>query len=118
MGALMPNFVRDNTRSIGAHLTTTSAVTLVTGVGYIQLLGVKVANISTDTRHISLSLFSDADSDTYKLIHQRDVPPNNAVWLPLDGISLSTDDELRATAEAANKFDVVTVIAEQPGRHI
>lgn len=110
------NYVQDNTRFIGNHLATTSAVTIVTGLGYMQLVGARVANVSTDTYHVSLSLFSTDSSATYKLIHQHDVPVNGAVWFPLDGISLNVGDKLTATAEAASKLDVIVVIAEIPGR--
>lgn len=112
----MSNFVQNNCRLIGAHLTGTGNTTVLTAKGYTQAIGIRLANITGTDRTASVGYYSANDASEYKLIYQHNVPANSAVWLPLEAFALNADDQIRVQASAANAIDVVLSIAEVPGR--
>lgn len=110
------NFTRDNCRLVGAHLTDTTDTTILTGSGYMQVIGARVANVTGTDATVTLNYYSKADDSEYRLLYQHTVPANGAIWLPLEAFSLKTDDEIRAQAGTASALDVVLSISETPGR--
>jgi len=112
----MSNYVANNTRLVGAHLTTTNDTTVFTATGYTQVVGVRLANITGTDRTATVGWFSDADNSAYRLIYQHNVPANSAVWLPLEAFALKVDDEIRVQASFASAIDVIVSVAEVPGR--
>ncbi|QAZ46764.1 hypothetical protein [Mesorhizobium sp. Pch-S] len=112
----MSNFVQNNCRVLGTHLTGTTNTTVLTATGYTQVIGVRLSNITSSDKTASVGFYSISATDEYKLLFQHIVPANSAVWLPLDAFALNVGDEIRVQASAANSIDVVTSIAEVPGR--
>ncbi len=110
------NFVSNACRLIGAHLTGTTNTTVFTAVGYVQVIGIRLANITAVNATASVAWFSSVASDQYRLLFQHTVPANGAVWLPLEAFALNEGDQIRVQASAANALDVVLSISEIPGR--
>lgn len=112
------NFVRDNCRLVGTTLTTTNntAVFTAPAISYDQVIGVRAANITAIDATLSLRWFDKSANASFYLIFQHVVPANGAVWFPLEGFSLDTEDEVRAQAGTSNALDVIVSLAERPGR--
>lgn len=110
------NFSRDNCRLIGNHLADTTDDTILTASGYMQVIGARVANVTSSDATVTLNYYSKADDSEYRLLYQHTVPANGAIWLPLEAFSLNTSDEIRAQAGTANALDVILSITETPGR--
>lgn len=110
------NFVHNNCRLVGTHLTATTDTTIYSATGYAQAIGIRVANITAGDVNVTLSWYSNVATDEYRLIYQHAVPANSAIWFPLEAFSLNSSDELRAQASAANALDVIVSISEVPGR--
>ncbi|BCH22465.1 hypothetical protein MesoLjLc_22100 [Mesorhizobium sp. L-8-10] len=61
---------------IGAHLTTTGNTTVFTAVGYVQVIGIRLANIAGSNAVATASRFSSGVNDQYHLLFQHAVPAN------------------------------------------
>lgn len=110
------NFVHDACRLVGAHLTDTTDDTVLTAAGYMQVIGIRVANVTASDAIITLNYYSKVDNSEYRLLYQHTVTANAAIWLPLEAFSLNANDEIRAQAGTANALDVILSISEVPGR--
>lgn len=114
----MSNFVHNNCRILGTSLTTTNNTAVFTAPedNYDQVIGVRVANITASDATVSVRWFDSSANASFCLIFQHTVPANGAVWFPLEAFAPDTSDELRVQAGTANALDVITSIAELPGR--
>jgi hypothetical protein len=112
----MANFVANSCRLIGAHLSGTTNTTVLAAEGFMQAIGVRLANITNADAVASVGYYSASQASEFKLIFRHIVPANGAVWLPLEAFGLKAGDEIRVQAGTANAIDVVLSIAEVPGR--
>lgn len=114
----MSNFVSDNCRLLGTSLTTTNNTAVFTAPdnGYDQIIGVRIANITAIDATASVRWFDSSANVSFCILFQHTVPANGAIWLPLEAFAPDTGDELRVQAGTANALDVITSIAELPGR--
>lgn len=112
----MSNFVSNNCRLVGAHLPATTNTTVHVGVGYQQVIGIRMSNLTASDKTASVGYYNIAALDEFKLLFQHIIPANSAVWLPLEAFPLNPGDEIRVQASAASSIDVVLSIAEVPGR--
>lgn len=110
------NFVSNACRLIGVHLTTTTNTTIFTAVGYVQVIGIRLSNITGTNAVATVAWFSSVANDQYRLLFQHTVPANGAVWLPLEAFALNESDQIRVQAGTASALDVVLSISEIPGR--
>jgi hypothetical protein len=101
---------------VGTHLDSTTDTAVLTGVGYRQVVGLWLSNLTSSDKTADVSWYSKNDDDAYDLLKGHTVPANGNVWLPLEAFSLGKDDELRVKASAADAIDVIVSIAELPGR--
>lgn len=110
------NFVSDACRLVGAHLTATTNTTVFKAIGYVQIIGLRLANITVAPAAATVSWYSGGAKDEYRLLFQHPVPANGQVWLPLEAFALAENDEIRIQAGTANALDVILSISEVPGR--
>jgi hypothetical protein len=110
------NFVSNACRLIGAHLTTTGNTAVFSAVGYVQVIGIRLANITGSNAVTTVSWFSSAANDQYRLLFQHVIPANGQVWLPLEAFALNENDQIRVQAGTASAIDVILSISEIPGR--
>jgi len=110
------NFVSNSCRLIGAHLTTINNTTVFTAAGYVQVIGIRLANITGAAAVATASWFSATQNDQFRLLFQHAVPANGQIWLPLEAFSLNQNDQIRVQAGTANAIDVILAISEIPGR--
>jgi hypothetical protein len=110
------NFGRDNCRVVAASLTTTGNTTVFTAAGYVQVIGVRVANLTGADVAVTISYYAIANTTQYRLIYQHLVPANGALWFPLEAFSLYPGDEIRVQAASSNALDVLVSLLEIPGR--
>jgi hypothetical protein len=112
------NFVKDNCRILGTSLTTTNntAVYTAPSVGYVQVIGVRISNITALDATASVRWFDSSANVSFCLTFQHTVPANGAVWLPLEAFAPDASDEIRVQAGTANALDVIVSITESPGR--
>lgn len=110
------NFVHNNCRLLGAHLTATTDTTVYTASGYVQVIGARAANITATDATVTLNWYDNSAADEFRLLYQHTVPANGALWLPLEAFSLNSSDEIRAQAGTANALDIILSISEIPGR--
>lgn len=112
----MSNFAKDQCRSVGEHLTTTSDTTIFTAGQYTYCIGIRCVNITSSAATVSVSWTSTADSDTYKLVHEQSIPGNLYAYYPLEGVVLAQGDTLKVQAGTSNAIDVTLTVVEWPGR--
>lgn len=110
------NFVSDACRLVGRHLATTTNTTVFRAVGYIQIIGLRLANVTGTDAVATVSWFSAGAEEEYRLLFQHVVPANGQLWLPLEAFALAENDEIRVQAGTANALDVILSISEVPGR--
>ncbi len=110
------NFVSDACRLVGAHLTATTNSTVFKAVGYIQVIGLRLTNITSTDTTATVSWYSAGARDQYRLLFQHIIPANGQIWLPLEAFALNENDEIRIQAGTANALDLVLSISEVPGR--
>ncbi len=110
------NFVSNACRLIGAHLTGTTNTTVITAVGYVQVIGIRLANITAVNATASVAWFSSVANDQYRLLFEHTIPAKGQVWLPLEAFALNENDQIRVHAQTANAIDVTLSISEIPGR--
>ncbi|MDW6020236.1 hypothetical protein SAZ10_00505 [Mesorhizobium sp. BAC0120] len=110
------NFVSNSCRLIGARLTTTSNTTVFTAAGYVQAIGIRLANVTGAAATATVAWFSASQNSDFRLLFQHSVPANGQIWLPLEAFSLNQSDQIRVQAGTANAIDVILAISEIPGR--
>ncbi|BCH30281.1 hypothetical protein MesoLjLc_22110 [Mesorhizobium sp. L-8-10] len=110
------NFVSNACRLISAHLTSTGNTTIFTAVGYVQVIGIRLANVTGSNVVATVNWFNSAANDQFRLLFQHAVPANGQVWLPLEAFALNESDQIRVQAGTANALDVILSISEIPGR--
>lgn len=110
------NFVANNCRLVGTHLTTTSNTAVFTATGYSQVIGLWLGNITAVNATATVKYFSNAAASEYVILFQHTVRGNYGLWVPTEAFSLNASDEIRVQAGTANAIDVIVSVAEIPGR--
>lgn len=112
----MSNYSRDPCRSIGARLTTVNDTTIFTAGGYAQVIGIRCVNVTGVAATVTVSWFSAADNQSYRLVFQQSIPGNLYAYFPLEGFGVSSNDQVRVQAGTANAIDAILTLVEVPGR--
>jgi hypothetical protein len=82
-----------------------SGTQIVPGVAEI-ISPLIITNKSSSIETFSVRVFRDSDSTYYTIINALPVPPNDAVFFPLNGQFIFTGDLLEILASADNSLDI------------